>query len=242
MIWALHGFLGNAADWHPFREKLESASGGELRAVDLFDRPLVEETPARWAVRFTRSVRNLDPSPILLGYSLGGRLALHALLDQPRLFSAAIIVSAGLGIEGEVERQKRRVVDDTWAARFETESWRSVLESWNAQPVLGGSGALHPRQESEFDRQALATALRWWSPAVQEPLHERLREIDAPILWIAGERDAAYVEQGRRAIELLPQAEFWIAPDAGHRVPWDVPDEFAARAGEFLRKTRTESD
>ncbi|HUP65485.1 MAG TPA: alpha/beta fold hydrolase [Thermoanaerobaculia bacterium] len=234
MIWALHGFLGNAADWNPFREQLEAASGAELRAVNLFDRPLAEETPARWAVRFTRSVRNLDSSPILLGYSLGGRLALHALLEQPRLFSAAIIVSAGLGVEGEAERQKRRVVDDSWAARFESDDWSSVIESWNAQPVFGGSGALLPRQESDFDRQALTTALRWWSPAVQEPLGARLPEIETPILWIAGERDATYAEQGRRAVELLPRAELWIAPDAGHRVPWDVPEEFTARVGGFL--------
>ena len=236
MIWALHGFLGNAGDWTPFREKLEAASGTELRAVNLFDRPLGEETPARWAVRFTRSVGNLDPSPILLGYSLGGRLALHALLEQPTLFSAAIIVSAGLGIEGEVERQKRRVIDDSWAARFESDDWSSLIESWDAQPVFGGSGALLRREESDFDRQALATALRWWSPAVQEPLATRLPEIETPILWIAGERDAAYAEQGRRAVELLPQAELWIAPDAGHRVPWDVPDQFAARVGGFLRR------
>jgi pimeloyl-ACP methyl ester carboxylesterase len=49
------------------------------------------------------------------------------------------------------------------------------------------------------------------------------------VLWIAGERDAKYVAEGERAVSILPDAELWICPGAGHRVPWEQPDQFAAR-------------
>jgi 2-succinyl-6-hydroxy-2,4-cyclohexadiene-1-carboxylate synthase len=71
--------------------------------------------------------------------------------------------------------------------------------------------------------------LREWSSAVLPAVADRLQEITMPVLWIAGERDRRYVEEGRRAVALLPDAELWICPDAGHRVPWEQPDLFVRR-------------
>lgn len=241
MIWALHGFLGRGADWEVFREGLEEAAGTELRAPDLLAKPIPEEPPEAWAKRFVRAVRRIDEAPLLVGYSMGARLALHALLDPDARFRAAVLISAGLGVEGEVERQMRRVRDDRWAARFEEEPWNQVVRAWDAQPVLQGSAEPGPRLEPNFDRSALATALRWWSPAVQKPLASRLPEIAVPLLWIAGERDEAYARIARAAARDLPSGELWIAPGAGHRVPWDAPEEFANRISAFLAKGRFSS-
>lgn len=239
MIWCIHGFLGTSSDWAPFVEGFRNAGSTEVRAIDLFDRPIPPEPPARWAVRFVRSVERMgDTDPILVGYSLGARLALHALLEDPGRFRGAILISAGLGVEGEEARQLRRVADDAWAHRFEAEPWEDVIAAWNRQPVLAGSSEPGPREEMAFDRSALASALRWWSPAVQQPLADRLHALDLPILWIAGERDSNYVATGRQAVGALPQARLWIAPGAGHRVPWDVPAAFADEAGAFLRSLR----
>lgn len=238
MIWALHGFLGSSRDWDPFREAFEHAAGTTIRALDLLDRPVPEETPAEWGARFARAVRPVDHRPIVIGYSMGGRLALHALLADPSLFAGAVVVSAGLGVEGEEARQARRVRDDKWAFRFETEPWDEIVPAWNAQPLFAGAPPPRPRSEEEFSREALATALRWWSPAVQKPLAPFLPRITTPVLWIAGERDAPYVAEAKRAAALLPACELWIAGDAGHRVPWEVPDAFAARVEAFLPSSR----
>jgi 2-succinyl-6-hydroxy-2,4-cyclohexadiene-1-carboxylate synthase len=62
----------------------------------------------------------------------------------------------------------------------------------------------------------------------------RLESIETPLLWIAGERDAKYVEIARAAVARLPHAELWICPDAGHRVPWEQPESFVARLRDFL--------
>ncbi|HVR42151.1 MAG TPA: alpha/beta fold hydrolase [Thermoanaerobaculia bacterium] len=234
MIWCLHGFLGSSRDWQRFAGPLRDATGQALRPIELLDRPITEETPAQWGETFVRAVEAIDPAPVLIGYSMGGRLALHAMLAAPRLFRAAVVISAGLGVEGEEERQMRRVRDDKWADRFEREPWNQVVGAWNAQPMLAAEPLPSERLETDFDRSAIATALRWWSPAVQQPLAPRLAEIATPILWIAGERDARSVEQSRRAVSLLPHAELWIVSGAGHRAPWQEPEAFARRVAAFI--------
>jgi 2-succinyl-6-hydroxy-2,4-cyclohexadiene-1-carboxylate synthase len=161
---------------------------------------------------------------VLLGYSMGGRLALQ-LLERQR-FTKAIIVSAGLNAPDDA----RRVRDDEWARRFESEEWTSLMQAWNAQPVFGGHAL--ERTATDYDRAELARQLRDWSPAVLPP--PRLESIETPILWIAGERDAKYVDVAQQAIARLPHAELWICPEAGHRVPWEQPDAFVGRLRAFL--------
>jgi 2-succinyl-6-hydroxy-2,4-cyclohexadiene-1-carboxylate synthase len=161
---------------------------------------------------------------VLLGYSMGGRLALRLL--EERSFRCAIIVSAGLNAPDD-ERRRR---DEEWARRFESDEWSSLMRDWNAQAVFNGH--VLARREEDYDRRELARQLREWSPAVLPP--PRLESIDTPILWIAGERDAKYAAVARQAAARLPNAELWICPDAGHRVPWEQPEAFVARLRAFL--------
>ena len=161
---------------------------------------------------------------VLLGYSMGGRLALRLLED--RTFRCAVIVSAGLNAPDD-ERRRR---DGEWAERFERDEWSSLMRDWNAQAVFGGHAL--ERREADYDRAELARQLREWSPAVLPP--PRLETITTPILWIVGERDAKYVEIGRAAVARLPNAELWICPGAGHRVPWEQPEAFVSRLRTFI--------
>jgi 2-succinyl-6-hydroxy-2,4-cyclohexadiene-1-carboxylate synthase len=172
---------------------------------------------------------------VLLGYSMGGRLALQLLERdvvsndsgaRQESFSKAVIISAGLNAPDE----PRRARDEVWAQRFEAAEWFELMRDWNAQPVFGGHSM--PRREEDYDRRELARQLREWSPAVLPP--PRLETIETPVLWIAGERDAKYVEIARHAVARLPHAELWICPDAGHRVPWEQPDALVRRLRVFL--------
>ncbi len=161
---------------------------------------------------------------VLLGYSMGGRLALRLLEERP--FRCAIIVSAALNMPDDERRER----DEAWARRFESEEWPSLMRDWNAQPVFGGH--VIERREENYDRVELARQLREWSPAVLPP--PRLESIETPVLWIAGEHDSKYVEIAKTAVGRLPHAELWICPDAGHRVPWEQTEAFVARLRAFL--------
>ena len=161
---------------------------------------------------------------VLLGYSMGGRLALDLLQRRP--FEKAVIISAGLNAPD----QARRARDEAWARRFETEEWTSLMRDWNAQEVFGGH--VVERREEDFDRHELARQLRELSPAVLPP--PRLESIETPILWVAGEQDAKYVAIARQAVARLPHAELWICPNAGHRVPWEQPEALVQQLRLFL--------
>jgi len=203
----LHGFLGRGADWDFLRD-----AGFDIRAPSLFAGDSID------AVR-------PEAGDVLLGYSMGARLALH--LMQTHRVAKAVLISAGIA-SPEPGRQE---LDETWARRFESEPWESVVEAWNAQAVFGGRKNPLTRNESDYDRKTLAAALREWSPAV---MHMNLRDITIPTLWVAGEHDSKYREAATRASQRLPNAELWICPDAGHRVPWEQPARFIDRLREFV--------
>jgi pimeloyl-ACP methyl ester carboxylesterase len=211
LIWCLHGFLGRGADWDFLRE-----AGFDIRAPSLFSGDSLD------------AVRPV-PDDVMLGYSMGARLALQ--LMRAQRVAKAVLISAGMALP----EPGRKELDETWALRFESERWDSVVEAWNSQPLFGGRKNPLVRVESDFDRRALAAALRDWSPAV---LHTTVRDVTVPTLWIAGQEDAKYVDAATRAAERLPNAQLWICPGAGHRVPWEQPAQFIERLRDFLAPAR----
>ena len=240
MIWCLHGFLGRGADWDAFRPLLRELSGSEPQTPDLFAVPN-SQTPEEWGREFAERVAEVDSAPSIIGYSMGGRLALHAMLARPKLFRRAVLISTGLGFEDEERRAARKKADEAWAQRFETEPWEEVLSAWNAQDVFAGSPPMEKRIESLFNRSALASALRHWSPAAHGPLVGRLPVIEGNVLMIAGARDAKYVKEAERAAAALPNGDVWIVPPAGHRVPWERPESFKDALRSFFQQCKQRS-
>jgi 2-succinyl-6-hydroxy-2,4-cyclohexadiene-1-carboxylate synthase len=226
MIWALHGFLGRSSDWDilqlPKRAPDLFASRGAV--TRLFD----------WTKRFCQEVADVDPEPTLIGYSLGGRLALHTLVYNPGLFRRAVIISAHTGLATVEERLQRLSHDDLWAERFETDGWNTVIHDWDAQSVFGGRPNPNPRKECDFSRAALAQSLRAWSLGQQENLLPAFHWVQCPVLWVVGAEDTRYREIGERAVAQLPNADLWVCPDACHRVPWENPEAFRERIIPFL--------
>src|SRR5690606_6539540 len=96
-------------------------------------------------------------SRILVGYSLGGRIALHALRDSPDLWQAAVIISAHPGLVLEEDRVVRKKADQEWAKRFMHEDWDLLMKSWNSQPVFKNGSQPLLRHERDFDRKKLAS-------------------------------------------------------------------------------------
>ncbi len=237
--WCLHGAAGMAADWRGFAKNL-AATGIGSRAVDLwrfleFDSlPLTDFGRALNADASGQVFRG--SSRALLGYSMGGRLALHALLGKDHPWQAAVIVSAHPGLEAEPERADRRASDTAWATQALAGNWQEFLTTWNAQAVLGtpmrdpqASGSLVMR------RREIARSFVDWSLGAQEPLWHRLHEITIPVLWIAGETDAKFLTLAGRAVALMPNAHLAVAPACGHRVPWEAETWFAERVARFLK-------
>jgi len=217
MNWFLHGALGCPADWDAWRREDDVA-------VDLYaDLAPYDE----WATRFCTQVRALDAAPVLIGYSMGGRLALHALRADPGLWRRALIVSAHSGLKTEEERAARLKNDGAWAAKARQLPWDAFLGEWNTQPVLAGNvDALSGREALEARREAVAEAFDCWSLGRQANLLPFLENLNVPVTWLAGERDAKFTAVARTSVGNLPQGRLEIVADAGHRVPWEQPERF----------------
>jgi len=239
-IWCLHGAVGVAADWRDVAGRLAKAMVG-TRAVDLWR--FLEPGPLALP-DFARAL-NAEPGDevfrgtgrALMGYSMGGRLALHALLENGHPWQAAIIISAHPGLENPAERTARRGTDTGWAGRAFAGDWQQFLAAWNAQPVFGHAA---PRDSEELRRlvarrREVAQSFVNWSLAEQDPLWDRLAEITIPVLWIAGANDPKFLEIGRRTTGLLPRGVLEVAPDAGHRVPWEAADWLAETVARFVK-------
>jgi len=237
--WLLHGAAGMAADWRGFTKRLAAAKTGS-RAVDLWrflecrPLPLADFGAALNAEAGGEVSRGCGRA--LLGYSMGGRLALHALLEKDHPWQAAVIVSAHPGLESDAERETRRASDAAWATMALAGNWQDFLTKWNAQPLLGG--AMREPQASGsliMRRREIARSYVDWSLGAQEPLWERLHQITVPVLWVAGDNDVKFRALAERAVSLIPRATLAIAPAAGHRVPWEAEEWLADEVAGFLR-------
>jgi 2-succinyl-6-hydroxy-2,4-cyclohexadiene-1-carboxylate synthase len=216
--------VGAASDWRSLASRL-AQHGISTRAVDLWRflqcgsvtmPEFGKQLNADAAGEVSRSQRR-----VLIGYSMGGRLALHALLEGGP-WDAAVIISANPGIRDPEEQSRRRVQDAHWATRALTDSWSDFLESWNGQPILGG--AMRDEREDKKliqRRREIARSFVDWSVANQENLWDRLTEIGIPVLWIAGEKDTKFSAIAKEASGRSSSFSLAIAPATGHRVPWE---------------------
>ncbi len=232
MIWALHGAVGMADDWRQlaaFPAIRESA--GEIRRLDLWR--FLECCPmplSQIGNTLAEEITRIDPTPTLLGYSMGGRLALHALLARPGMWKSAMIVSAHTGLDNEEDRVDRRRKDAEWSARALKGEWSEFLEQWGSQAVLqAGDSPSHlpSRLPLKSRRASVARSFTNWSLGGQEDLSARLGEITCPVTWVTGEEDEKFTAIGRRAVAELQQGHHEVVSDCGHRVPWDQPEKFA---------------
>lgn len=213
MLWCLHGALGSYRDWEPVLP--------DARHVDLWETDGDGDMQS-WAARWTAQVAQEDPEPVLLGYSMGGRLGLHALLAAPTLWKRAIIVSAHPGLRGEEERVRRQQSDQAWLTRFQMEPMQAVLEDWSAQPALNHGISSLPKPTTFQPR--MARCFRAWSLGQQAPLWDQLDRIPCPVLWFCGAEDPKFAALGQEAAARLPQGTYREVADCGHRLPWQHPD------------------
>jgi len=236
MLWCLHGFFGSAHDFDGFD------FGVEKECLDFFyadvptrnDFPFKEcrESLKRFAKEFNHYVRTRDKNPSLLGYSLGGRLALHALLDDPELWKKTVIISAHPGLCTEAEKQERAAADLHLAKRFLCENLAALRSEWEKNALFGGFRIT--REEIQFSRNTLSQALISWSLAEQQDLLPQLSDLQNDVLWVVGERDEKFLELGEKACQVMPGSRFCVIPQASHRAPWQQQQFFEECVRNFL--------
>lgn len=232
-LYALHGFLGRPDDWTNLLENQGWVHN--LHCPDLFENTI--SSFSSWAHKFLH-LAETNPAPkVLMGYSLGGRLALHALIERPKFWQAAIIISAHAGLNSQEEKRVRKQIDESWAARFETDTWEILMRDWNQGEVFKETYRFE-RHEKHYDRRQLAAALKYWSLSNQTYLIPSLAKIEVPVLWITGANDINYVKHANEVTLKHPLSKKITVEGAGHRLPWQKPDQFFDIIKTFVTKTK----
>jgi 2-succinyl-6-hydroxy-2,4-cyclohexadiene-1-carboxylate synthase len=241
----LHGFTGSAATWAPFRA---SWPGFTLVAVDLPGHGGSACAPDRGRYGMESCVEDLlalldhlrIEKAAVLGYSMGGRVALHLAASAPGA-EALILESASPGIEDPQERAERRKSDEALASAIEAGGVEAFVDRWEALPLFASQTRLPPAVREGLRRQqlgnsaaGLASSLRGMGAGAQAPLWDRLPELRVPALLIAGGLDEKYCGLARRMAAALPNARLEVVPEAGHAVHLEQPESFASAATRFL--------
>jgi 2-succinyl-6-hydroxy-2,4-cyclohexadiene-1-carboxylate synthase len=239
----LHGFTGSAAAWGTHLDAF--AARHRVIAVDL---PGHGGSPASplglWGVAdaVVDTVTRLGVARAdWLGYSLGGRVAMHVALRHPERVDRLVLESASPGLDDPAARATRAAADDALADTLERDGLAAFVDRWLAQPLFATQALLPaPVRAAERERRlaaspaGLAAALRAMSVGRQEPLLPRLAGFPRPTLLIAGADDPAYRAHAARLAATLPDAQVAVVAGAGHTTHLENPAAFRAAVDAFL--------
>jgi 2-succinyl-6-hydroxy-2,4-cyclohexadiene-1-carboxylate synthase len=227
----LHGFTHTGASWEP----VVAALGERYRATapDIRGHGSASDAEPVTLQSVLADLDALAPERFtLVGYSMGGRLALHAALAMPSRVDSLILIGASPGLANRGERQERRRADAGLAAEIERSSIDEFARRWARTPVLAGlSEDALARVHADRLRSTpagLARALRGLGTGALPPLWNRLHELRAPVRLVAGERDERFSAIAERMAALVPDATTVIVPGAGHAVHLEAPARVAA--------------
>ena len=178
----------------------------------------------------------------LLGYSMGGRICLHAALLEPSSRRRLVLVGATAGIADGGARARRRADDLRLAETIEARGDAGLpdfLERWLANPLFAGLGPEAAGMGARLENHAagLASSLRLCGTGAQEPLDAQLGELAMPVLLVVGEHDAKFRAEADRLAACLGRAEIATIPGAGHACHLEQPDAFLGAVEGWLAAT-----
>jgi 2-succinyl-6-hydroxy-2,4-cyclohexadiene-1-carboxylate synthase len=254
----LHGFTGSGASWQaqrrlfaPFALCPDLPGHGTNMPANNRDEDartaLMPPTPHA-AYRIEAAADALAaqlaalPQPrTLLGYSLGGRVALTLAVRHPQLLDRLILESASPGIADDRERAERRARDEVLAEDIERRGMAWFVEMWEAQPLFASHARLPANVRAAQraarlanDPHGLAASLRGMGAGVMPPLWSALAHVAVPTLLISGADDAKYTAIAGQMAALMPQAQQIVIAGSGHTPHLEQAAAFAAAVGSPL--------
>ena len=237
----LHGFTGSAEAVGGLAEGLSKTH--RVLAIDLpghgqteiskTDQSILQHFSMEATVSYLWSA--LDELGLfrvnLVGYSMGGRVALSAAVAHRQRVKSVVCIGASAGITDPTERAKRREADEILAESILKEGVEQFIDLWLTQPLFATlASRLSPAdfQTSRKQRLAntpegLAFSLRGIGTGAMKPLRDELSDIDFPCLWIAGEEDEKFAAIAKEMSKTMPNGSHILIPYSGHSTHLENP-------------------
>lgn len=238
----LHGFMGSANDWDDITKLLENeifclaidlpGHGRHLRAPA---KRYSLEGAAEWLLDLLaqKGIHSFLP----VGYSMGGRLAFHLLINFPHRISGAIVISASPGLLTPEQQVQRKKWDQNISQKLLHQSFDLFLSEWYKQPLFGTlemdvSDSFWEKRRKN-DPKELAKVMRGMGTGQQNSFWTALENIEKPVLYLAGANDTKYCSIAYQLYE-YKSITVKIIPDCGHSVHIQKPQRVTENIKSFL--------
>lgn len=244
----LHGFTGSSQNWKLHQESLSQQF--TVITIDLLGHGKTESPTdaARYqmdkvAEDVITIIQNLISEPVdLLGYSMGGRLALYIAINYPFLIKKLILESASPGLKTEDERQARVQSDNKLADFIEQDGIENFVQYWTNIPLFESQKQLAHEIQDQLRQQrlqssplGLANSLRGMGTGIQPSLWEKIPDLEnISVLIIVGELDKKFVAIAEQMEIQFPMSEKVIVPHVGHTTHLEQPNVFQKIVVAFL--------
>ena len=183
----------------------------------------------------------------VVGYSMGGRLALHVATSLPERVQSLLTIGAHAGLDGDA-RAARRQSDEALAWKVENDGIEPFINYWSAQPMFAGlerrGATFNVRLRAlrlASDPAGLACSLRGMGAGAMRPLWDELPGIRVPATFVAGELDAPFAASARRLAAAVPGSRVVLIPQAGHAAQMERPTAFTRVLQDHLARNAVDS-
>jgi 2-succinyl-6-hydroxy-2,4-cyclohexadiene-1-carboxylate synthase len=243
----LHGFTGSSDVFEPFFAKWQS----HFRCIvpDLLGHGMTDapSDPKRYTMAETVAdlAEILDVLAVsevsVLGYSMGGRIALGFALEKRARVHRLVLEGASPGLHTASEQQKRQMADEALAKTICEGGVASFVQTWEEIPLFASQKRL---PDAVFARQrrirlaqrkeGLAASLVGMGTGRQPSYWSALTTFDVPTLLITGELDSKFTNLNANMAERMAAAQHVVMADAGHTPHLEQPAAFEQLAYDFL--------
>lgn len=246
----LHGFTGSAEAMEPLAQHLATGLGARVICPDLVGhgRSEAPDDLDLYRVEAMASQVAAVAGAVgcetfhLVGYSMGGRVALTLGCTEPRRLRSLALIGASAGIADPVERRRRERADAARAERIFTDV-EGFVDEWLANPLFAGQATLGDRHLRDARAQRLASSpaglarsLLAGGTGSMAPLHKRLEDCAVPTLALAGALDAKFCAIAGQLAAAMPDAAAARIDGAGHAAHVEKPDATAAEIAAFIER------
>ncbi len=242
----IHGFLGAPSMWHAVTSELASPIATSLYLPGHGANPSFPREAADFISNVDAIATSLPLSTraVLIGYSMGARIALGLALRHPEQVASAILIGVDAGIEDEAMRAERIAWDEAWAERAERESVESFATAWERLPLFDSQQNLSPGARADLRKQrtshtpaGIAWAMRTLGLGRMPSLWPLLEKNEVPLILMSGALDRKFTEKSGAIMTRSKNARAVVVDDAGHNVALEAPHAVAQEIQAVERMT-----
>ena len=243
----LHGFTGDSTTWKPFFSQWSQTRkiilvdiighGKSASPTDVQRYDIVSVANDMKQILEQLEIEKAD----VLGYSMGGRLALSFALLFPEYVNKLLLESSSPGLETDEERESRKIQDEKLGNLIEANGIERFVDYWENIPLFSTQKNLPLHKQLEIRQQRLQNSVTGLKNSLvgmgtgsQPSWWDKLQELEAETLLLTGELDQKFCLISEKMVKRMKRAEWKNIKSCGHAIHVEQPEKFGTMVSEFL--------